>query len=133
MTARTDDRQMAEIEGDGGGAVGKLWRKHGGGYYALLAVGTFVHMEIQSLVDSVAEAQGVRDFVESELIESIILFGIETIINTFLAGIWPFMWMSWMGAVTAMAWAGGGYVVWTVFLAALLARREKEYRKELGL
>jgi len=133
MTARTDERQMAEIEGEGGGAIGKLWRKHGGGYYALIAVGTFVYMEVQSLIESFFESQGVRDFVEAELIESIILFGIETIINTFLAGIWPFMWISWMGAVTALAWAGGGYVVWTVLLAVLLARREKEYRKELGL
>ena len=124
---------MTKIEGEGGGAVGRIWRKHGGGYYALVAVGTFVYMEIQSLFESFYEASGFREFVESELIEAIILFGIETIINTFLAGIWPFMWISWMGAGYALAWAGGGYVVWTVILAALLARREKEYRKELGL
>lgn len=35
---------MTEIEGSGGVAAGKLWRKHGGGYYALLAVGTFVYL-----------------------------------------------------------------------------------------
>ena len=124
---------MAELDGSGGGAVGKIWRKHGGGYYALVAVGSFVYMEIQSLVDSFGEASGVRDFVESELIEAIITFGLETMINTFLAGIWPFMWASWMGLGPAAAWAVGGYLIWTVLLAALLARREKEFRKELGL
>ncbi len=124
---------MAQLEGSGGGAVGKLWRKHGGGYYALVAVGTFVYMEIQSLVDSFFEASGFRDFVESELIEAIITFGFETLINTFLAGIWPFMWISWMGLATAAAWGVGGYAIWTVLLAMLLARREREYRKELGL
>jgi len=124
---------MAKLEGSGGGAVGKLWRKHGGGYYALIAVGTFVYMEVQSLVDSFFEASGFRDFVESELIEAIITFGFETLINTFLAGIWPFMWISWMGLVTAAAWGVGGYAIWTVLLAMLLARREREYRKELGL
>ncbi len=124
---------MAEIEGSGGGAVGKIWRKHGGGYYALIAVGTFVYMEIQSLAESFFEASGFRDFVESELLEAIITFGFETIVNTFLAGIWPFMWVSWMGLTTAAAWGLGGYAIWTVLLAMLLARREREYKKELGL
>ncbi|MEM7414530.1 MAG: hypothetical protein AAF389_03475 [Gemmatimonadota bacterium] len=124
---------MAELEGSGGGAVGKIWRKHGGGYYALLAVGTFVYLEIRSLSDSFFEADGVRDFVEAELFEAIVTFGLETILNTFLAGIWPFMWWQWMGPGLAAAWAGGGYVVWAIVIAWALARREKAYRKELGL
>lgn len=124
---------MAELEGSGGGAIGNLWRKHGGGYYALLAVGTFVYLEIQSLAESFGEASGVRDFVESELIETLITFGIETMLNTFFAGIWPFMWANWMGLTEALIWAGGGYVVWTILLATLLARRERQYRRELGL
>ena len=124
---------MAELEGSGGGAVAKLWRKHGGGYYALLAVGTFIYMEVQELIESVSEAEGVQDFVSSELIGAIVTFGIQTLINTVLAGIWPVIWISWMGLTATLAWAGGGYVVWAVSLAWLLAKREKEYRKELGL
>ncbi len=124
---------MAELEGSGGGALGKLWRKHGGGYYALLAVGSFVYMEIRSIVDSFGEASGFRDFVEAELVQAIITFGLETMVNTFLAGVWPFMWVSWMGLTTAAAWAVGGYLIWSIFLAMALARREKEFRKELGL
>ena len=124
---------MSEIEGSGGGAAGKLWRKHGGGYYALLAVGTFVYLEVRSLTESFFEAEGVRDFVSGEIIEAIFTFGIKTIINSFLAGIWPMIWISRMGLTQAGAWAGGGYVVWAVILSVLLARREKEYRKELGL
>ena len=38
-----------------------------------------------------------------------------------------------MGPARAALWAGGGYAVWAVLLAWLLARREREYRKELGL
>ena len=123
---------MSADEG-GGGVVGKLWRKHGGGYYALLAVGLFVYLEVTALVDSVSEASGVEDFIRSELIETLITFGFETLLNTFLAGIWPVMWISWMGLTQAAMWAGGGYAVWAVLLAWLLARREREYRKELGL
>lgn len=124
---------MAKLEGSGGGAVGKIWREHGGGYYALLAVGTFAYLEVRSLADSFFEADGVGDFVQAELVETIVTFGLQTILNTFLAGIWPLMWFRWMGPVYAAAWAGGGYVVWSLLLAWLLARREKALRKELGL
>jgi len=124
---------MAELEGSGGGAVGKIWRKHGGGYYALLAVGTFVYLEVKSLTESYGEAVGVRDFLESELVEAVITLGLETLLNTFLAGIWPFIWIRDMGLEIAAGAAIGGYVVWSVALAWLLAKREKEYRKELGL
>jgi hypothetical protein len=120
---------MTELEGSGGESVGKLWRKHGGGYYALLAVGTFVYMEVQSIIESIADADSVGNFVSSE----ILTLGIETFLNTFFSGMWPMMWVSWMGLGTAAAAAGGGYAVWTITLASLLARREKEYRKELGL
>jgi hypothetical protein len=128
-----EDDGMAELEGSGGGAIGKLWRKHGGGYYALLAVGTFAYMEIRSFVDSFMTADGMEEFVKSELIQAIVLFGLETIINSFLAGIWPFMWITWMGLTTAAAYAGGGYVIWAVILAMALSRREKAFKKDLGL
>ena len=124
---------MSEIEGSGGGAAGKLWRKHGGGYYALLAVGTFVYLEVRALAESFFESERVRDFVSSEILEAIFTFGIKTIINSFIAGIWPVIWISRMGFIQTAAWAGGGYVVWAVMLAMLLARREKEFKKELGL
>ena len=124
---------MAKLEGSGGGAVGKLWRKHGGGYYALLAVGTFVYMEVQSLAQSFSGSEGVGDFVKSELLGTILTLGLETIVNTLLAGVWPVMWVRWMGVTPAFAWAGGGYIFWAVILAWLLARREKRYKKELGL
>ena len=84
---------MTKTEEGGGGAVGKLWRKHGGGYYALLAVGTFMYLEFTSLTSSIREAGGVRDFLVSELFT----FAIESIVNTLLASLWPFMWYRWMG------------------------------------
>ena len=98
---------MAQLEGSGGGAIGKLWRKHGGGYYALLAVGSFVYMEARSLAGSFTDADGVQDFVKSEMLETLLTFGLETLLNTFLAGIWPVMWIRWMGAPATAAWAMG--------------------------
>ena len=124
---------MAELEGSGGGAIGKLWRKHGGGYYALLAVGTFMYREVRSIIESVSEAEGVSDFIRSEVVETIITLGIETFLNTLFSGIWPIMWISWMGLTATLLWICGGYAVWAVTLAWLLSRREQEYKKELGL
>ena len=124
---------MAELEGKGGGTVGKLWRKHGGGYYALLAVGTFVYLEVQSIIESFSQSEGLEDFVRSEVVETLMTLGVETFMNTVFASIWPFMWIRWMGLETALLWGGGGYLVWSVLLAWALARREKRYKKELGL
>lgn len=119
---------MAKLEGSGGGAVGKLWRKHGGGYYALLAVGTLLYLEARSLIDSIAGAASVRDFVVSELMG----FVIETLLNALKASWWPVTWFLWMG-MQSLYWIAGGYLVWAVFLAVLLERREKELKAELGL
>ena len=73
-------------------AVGKLWRKHGGGYYALLAVGTLMYLEFTSLTSSIREAAGIGDFLVSELFS----FAIESIVNTIMASMWPFIWYRWM-------------------------------------
>lgn len=112
----------------GGGSVGKLWRKHGGGYYALLAVGTFVYLEVRALASSISQAESVRDFMVSELLT----FFVETFFNTLMASFWPVMWFRWMG-ISALMWAAGGYALWAVFLAVALNRREKQFRRELGL
>ena len=119
---------MTKTEEGGGGAVGKLWRKHGGGYYALLAVGTFMYLEFTSLTSSIREAAGIGDFLISELFT----FAIESIVNTLMASVWPFMWFRWMGT-EALYWACGGYALWAILIAVALSRREERMRKELGL
>ena len=119
---------MAKTDEGGGGAVGKLWRKHGGGYYALLAIGTFMYLEITSLTSSIQGAASVRNFLVSELFT----FAIESIVNTLMASMWPFMWYRWMGT-EALYWVCGGYLLWALLIAMALSRREERARKELGL
>jgi len=113
---------------EGGGTTGQLWRRTGKGYYALLAVGTFVYLDITDLLSGIGAASGVQDFLVSELLT----FIIDTALNFFLAMFWPVIWFREMG-VSALYWAGGGYAVWVVFLAVALDRREKALRKELDI
>ena len=115
-------------EKSGGGTVGKLWRKHGGGYYALLVIGTFLYLEFTSLVDSIRGADSVQDFLLTEARS----FAIESFFNALMASFWPFMWFRWMGT-NAIYWALGGYAVWATLIAVALHGREKKLRKELGL
>ena len=119
---------MAQLDGSGGGTVGSLWRKHGGGYNALLAVGTFLYMEFVDVVESVASATGVQDFITSELLT----FILDTLVNTVAASFWPLAWYMAMG-IEAVYWTAGGYVIWTILLAVALAGREKRMKKEMGL
>ena len=110
------------------GAIRRLWTKHGGGYYALVAVGTFLYLEIVDLWSGVSSAGSVQDFMVGELVT----FGIESFFNTVWASIWPIHWFRQYGWV-ALGVAVGGYAVWTFALAVALDRREKALRRELGL
>jgi len=111
-----------------GGTVGKLWKRHGGGYYALWAVGTFIYLEIFNVVDSVTSAEGVGDFVMSEAAS----FIVEMLLNSLFASLWPLYWYNRMGWSIA-GWALGGYLVWAFLLAWALTKRQAELKKELGL
>ena len=134
LGARPSPETMSQLgrdpmgKAEGGGTVGKLWRRHGGGYYALLAIGTFVYLEITSLTSSIGAAETVKAFMVSELFT----FAIESIVNTVMASMWPFMWYSWMGT-EALYWVGGGYAIWAVFIAMALNRREERMRRDLDL
>ena len=116
---------MAEKKG---GTVGKLWTGHGVRYYVAVVVCSFLYLEITDLVSSIRNSEDVPDFVFGELMT----LGIETLFNSFLASIWPIYWFNQAGWV-ALAAAAGGYFIWTMILAVVLSRREKEFRKELGL
>jgi hypothetical protein len=87
-----------------------------------------MYLEFTNLTGSIRAASGISDFLVTELFT----FIIESIINTFLASIWPLMWFRWMGA-DALYWVGGGYLVWAILIAMVLSRREAQMRKELGL
>jgi hypothetical protein len=110
-------------------AAGKLWNKLGRGYYALMAVGTFLYLEATAVIRSVAGAETVQGFLAGELAT----FAVEALLNSFLATFWPFVWVRSVGVGAGLAWALGGYLFWAFLLAIILSRREKALKREIGL
>lgn len=117
-----------EDTGGGGGAIGKLWRKLGRGFYALMGVGTFIYLEVMALASSIGAADTVQQFMVSELAT----FAVESLVNTAAAMFWPVTWFIKMG-LPGIYWAVGGYALWVVILAIILDRREKRLLKEIDL
>jgi hypothetical protein len=74
--------------------LGKLWSTGGGGFYGLGYLINFVWLEVQLLTSEVAEAEGVFDFVSSQLIERITRFAIDSITNSIKAFLWPVKFIS---------------------------------------
>ena len=87
-----------------------------------------MYSELVSLTSSIRAAEGVTDFLVSELVT----FAIESFLNTLMASFWPLMWYRWMGT-KALYWVGGGYALRAIVVAMALSRRETHLRKELGL
>jgi len=64
-----------------------MWRSRGGGYYGLGYVISYFVLEIRMLVGDVQDAEGVAAFMT----EQVFSFFIESIINGFVALLWPLL------------------------------------------
>ncbi|MEQ8330348.1 MAG: hypothetical protein RH859_07815 [Longimicrobiales bacterium] len=92
--------------------VKDMWEDRGGGYYALCAVLTFLFLEGEALVDDVLAADGIGDLIQGGIVEWLISFGLDTIMNTLLAAIWPVEWIDRMGVLPAALVAGALFGAW---------------------
>ncbi len=87
-------------------AIANVWQARGGGLYGLGYIVAFCVFEVQFFVTEIGEAQGVVDFVSSQLIEYVLRFGLQSIINGFLALLWPVYVIDAFGI-----WGIGGMIV----------------------
>ncbi|WP_405227109.1 hypothetical protein [Lentisalinibacter sediminis] len=69
-----------------------LWTARGGGLYGLGVVVSFLILEARMIADDVAESAGVTDFLVGELIEFVFRLGFMSVLNGFLALLWP-LWV----------------------------------------
>jgi len=68
-----------------------MWQARGGGFYAVGFVLTFLYLEIRTLLSEVAGSDGVASFFTEQAIEFLFRFSIQSIRNTALAFVWPFL------------------------------------------
>jgi hypothetical protein len=83
-----------------------LWATKGGGFYGLGYVVTLVALEIFSLERDVT-TNSASTFVASQAIQYLAGFGVDSILNTVRAAVWPFYLFKWLGPPGFMAFLVG--------------------------
>jgi len=69
-----------------------LWTARGGGLYGLGVLVSFLILEARMIADDVAESSGVADFLVGEIVEFVFRLGFMSVLNGFLALLWP-LWV----------------------------------------
>lgn len=98
-----------------------IWEARGGGFYACGVAVTFVGLELRTLAGDVLGAESVSSFVSEQIVETLFRFLGESIVNGWLALIWPVYVIDWQPpwGIAAIAAA---YGVFAFFLKAPLER-----------
>ncbi|MDH3641704.1 MAG: hypothetical protein OES38_06390, partial [Gammaproteobacteria bacterium] len=81
------------------------------------------------LAGDVGESATVVDFVASQAAEYLFRFTVMSFVNVFLAMIWPFYLLQWVG-VWGFAILGGGYLVFELVLRPVVEGWLPELRNE---
>lgn len=69
--------------------IRKIWNARGGGLYACGFVVAFVWLEFTTLVNEFSESDGITGFFGGQLIEILMRFTVDSIVNTVHAFLWP--------------------------------------------
>lgn len=92
-------------------ALARLWAAKGGGFYGLGYVVAFISFEIKTFGASVVSSGGVSEFaagfVTNQLLQYVLRVSFESILNAFLALLWPFHVLPWLGGWGILALVGG--------------------------
>jgi hypothetical protein len=103
-----------------------LWATKGGGFYGLGYVVTLVTLEIFSLEQDVTRGassfSGATSFIAAQTIQYVAGFGVDSLLNTIWAVLWPFYLFKWLGLPGVVAFVAGGAVFERVVRPSVEAR-----------
>lgn len=85
----------------------------GSGFYGMVALGHFAHAELHDIIDLDDGLFAGWDFVQGSIVQHLIGFSMESIMNMVAAFTWPFRMFSAEGAVPTLVF---GLACWAVFL-----------------
>jgi hypothetical protein len=69
--------------------IRKVWNARGGGLYACGFVVAFAWLEFTTLVDQFSSTAGITGFFSGQLIQFLLRFTVDSLVNTVYALIWP--------------------------------------------
>ena len=75
-----------------------LWQARGGGFFGLGYVITFIGLQIRTFTSGIFGSDSVSDYVLQQALEFVFRICIESLINVFLALLWPAFLLAWLGA-----------------------------------
>jgi hypothetical protein len=97
------------------------WSARGGGFYACGFVMTFLFLEAKLLLTDLFTSDGAGDFIVAQILQLVLRFTVDSLINTVLALIWPALVLS-ASPLWGVFGLAIGYLVFTRFLKEPLTR-----------
>jgi len=82
----------------------KKFIKFGGGFYGILALMTYLHIEFVQVVDFFKNFTSFTGFIESIGFKMLINFFIEAVVNLVIAFVWPIYWLKILPIGSLWVW-----------------------------
>lgn len=104
----------------------KKWAKFGGGFYGIVALFTYIVVEVLEIITMISNFGGLIDFIKQLNLNVIIDMAIEALMNFVVAISWPLYWMQRIDSGQVWIWflmAYAGYWAGLKLAPALLQRR----------
>ena len=106
-------REMAQRPGTIGtrlrDAAIEIWSSRGGGFYGLGYLVTFVVLEVQAFVSGF-ETSDITTFLEMELLQMLFRFAWQSVLNSFIALVWPAFVIQYLQGWGIVALIAGGWL-----------------------
>ncbi len=96
-----------------------MWEARGGGFYACGFVISFIWLEINTLIDEIASADGFIEFFTEQFLEFLMRFSAQSITNTVLSFLWPLLVIDRLGPIS-VALLLAGYLAFARFIKPVL-------------
>lgn len=97
-----------ESDDDETGFFEKLLRKKlikfGGGFYGIMTLITYIHVEVYQFIDFIKNFESFSAFIDKIGFSMILNFFIEAIMNLITALLWPLYWFKYMPIGSFLVW-----------------------------
>lgn len=92
----------------------RLWRSKSGSFYGMGYLVTFLVLEVTSFIDEIVNFDFSVGGIATQIIQQILRFFLETLINIVYAFIWPVWVLQWMPSLYGIALLIGLYVAYVL-------------------